>query len=351
MLTALRFAAGLLGILAFTLQSPVAAGPRPLGDVRVLAPIPSPGFPEGVIVRNARAYVATQSHAGTAGLGPSTVVAFKIRTGAIARTYTIAGEDLSRDHTLTNMAFDARHRLYVLSSQLGLVRINLRTGAQDVYAPPIPDLPICSAVPPGTPCSPTASDAAPLANSLAFDAAGNAYVSDSTEATIFRIPPGGTPQVWFQDTRLDGIVGVNGLRVSPDASRLFLAVTFTAQATGAIYSLPLVDTPQAADLALFHQYALDGPDEIVFGRSGRLYVSLAVANAASVLDPDGNESARYPGPATNGVPIDSPSGVALAGRSLLMNNHALFSGTVANMVVFDIFVDDRAARLPRPRLP
>ena len=172
------------------------------------------------------------------------------RTGAIARTYTIAGEDISRDHTLTNMAFDARHRLYVLSSQLGLVRINLRTGAQDVYAPPVPDLPICSAVPPGTPCSPTATDAAPLANSLAFDAAGNAYVSDSTAATIYRIPPGGTPQVWFQDTRLDGIVGVNGLRVSPDGSRLFLAVTFTAQATGAIYSLPLVDTPQAADLAL-----------------------------------------------------------------------------------------------------
>ena len=245
-------------ILTFTLESPVAAGPRPLGDVRVLAPIPSPGYTEGVIVRNARAYVATQSHAGTAGLGPSTVVAFKTRTGAIARTYTIAGENLSRDHTLTNMAFDARHRLYVLSSQLGLVRINLRTGAQDVYAPPVPDLPICSAVPLGTPCSPTATDAAPLANSLAFDAAGNAYVGDSTEATIFRIPPGGTPQVWFQDTRLDGIVGVNGLRVSPDGSRLVLAVTFTAQATGAIYSLPLVDTPQAADLALFHQYALDG---------------------------------------------------------------------------------------------
>jgi sugar lactone lactonase YvrE len=249
------------------------------------------------------------------------------------------------------MAFDSRHRLYVLSNQLGLLRINLRTGAQQTYAPPVPDLPTCAVAPPATLCSPTATDNAPLANSLAFDDAGNAYVSDSNQATIFRIPPGGTPQVWFQDPRLDGIVGVNGLRVSPDGSRLFLAVTFTAQATGAIYSLPLVDTPQAADLVLFHQYGVDGPDEIVFGRSGRLYVSLAVANAASVLYPGGNEIARYPGPATNGVPIDSPSGVALVGRSLLMNNHALFSGTVANMVVFDIFVDDRAARQPRPRLP
>ena len=99
--------------------------------------------------------------AGTAGLGPSTVVAFDTRTGALVRTYTIQGEDLSQAHSLTNMAFDARHRLYVLSSQLGLLRIVLGTGAQEVYAPPIPDLPRCAAVPAGTPCSPTATDAAP----------------------------------------------------------------------------------------------------------------------------------------------------------------------------------------------
>jgi sugar lactone lactonase YvrE len=348
---AARLGASLLALATVPFAARVAAGPRPVGEVRVLAPIPSPGYPEGVIVRNSRAYVATQSHPGTAGLGPSTVVAFRTRTGKVARTYTIQGENLSQDHTLTNMAFDSRRRLYVLSSQLGLLRLDLRTGAQEVYAPPIPDLPACAAVPAGTPCSPTATDSAPLANSLAFDAAGNAYVSDSSQATIFRIPPGGPPAIWFQDARLDGIVGVNGLRIGPDGSRLFLAVTFTAQATGAIYSLPLVDAPQAGDLALFHQYALEGPDEIVFGRSGRLYVSLAVANAASVLAPDGSEVARYPGPATNGIPIDSPSGVAFAGRSLLMNNHALFTGDTQHMVVFDIFVNDRGARLPRPRLP
>ena len=138
-----------------TLTSLAVAAPRPVGDVRVLAPIPSPGFPEGVVVRNHRAYVSTQSHGGTAGLGPSTVVAFDTRTGALVRTYTILGEDLSQDHSLTNMAFDARRRLYVLSSQLGLVRIRLGTGEQLIYAPPIPDLPTCAAVPPETPCSPS----------------------------------------------------------------------------------------------------------------------------------------------------------------------------------------------------
>jgi len=128
-------------------------------------------------------------------------------------------------------------------------------------------------------------------------------------------------------------------------------VTFTNASTGPIYSLPLVDAPQAADLTLFHQYGADGPDEITFGRSGKLYVSLAVTNAASVLDPSGAEVARYPGPATNGVPIDSPSGVAFHGRSLLMNNHALFTQNAAHMVVFDIAVGDRGLPLQRPRLP
>ncbi len=329
-----------------------AAATRPLGDTRVLAPIPTPGFPEGIAVRGSRAYVSTQSRSGTAGLGPSAIVAFNARTGTLVRTYEIQGETLALDHSLTNVAFDRQHRLYVLSNQLGLLRLDVTSGAQEVYAPPVPDLPRCAVAPPDTPCSPTANDQAPLANSLVFDPAGNAYVTDSFQATIFRIPRGGgTPHIWFQDARLDGIVGANGIRLSPDRQRILVAVTFTAQAAGPIYSLPLVDAPVAADLALFHMYGAEGPDEIAFGRSGKLYVSLAVANAASVLDASGNEVARYPGPATNGVPIDSPSGVALRRRSLLMNNHALFSMNEENMVVFDIFVDDRPDPLVLPRLP
>ena len=344
-----------IAVLAATLSClpvPALAARRAVGDVRVLASIPSPGFPEGVVVRGSRAYVSTQSHGGTAGLGPSTVVAFSTRTGKLFRTYTIQGEVLAQDHSLTNMAFDRKHRLYVLSSQLGLLRIHLKTGAQETYAPPVPDLPACSAVPVGTPCSPTTSDQAPLANSIAFAPDGNAYVTDSTQATIFRIPPGGGPPViWFQDARLGGVVGANGVKLSPDGQRLYVAVSFTLAGKGPIYTLPLVAAPAAGDLALFHEYGADGPDEIAFGRSGRLYVSLAVANAASVLDPSGNEVARYAGPATNGVPIDAPSGVAFRGRSLLMNNHALFTMDPQRMVLFDIFVDDRGLPLVRPQIP
>jgi sugar lactone lactonase YvrE len=323
---------------------------RPLGDTRVLAVIPDPGFPEGLAVRGSRAYVSTPSRGGTAGFGPSTIFAFSKSSGKLLRAYELQGEVLAQDHSLNNIAFDRQHRLYALSSQLGLVRVDIRTGAQEVYAPPIPDLPRCAEAPP--PCSPTANANPPLANSLVFDPAGNAYITDSAQATIFRVPRGGgTPQIWFQDSRLDGIVGTNGIRVSPDRQRIYVAVSFNASAQGPIYSLPLVNAPTAGDLSTFHLYGAEAPDEIAFGRSGNLYVSLALGNAASVLDPSGNEIARYPGPADDGTPIDAPSGVALRGRSLLMNNHALFSQNEDNMVVLDIFVDDRPDPLVLPRLP
>ncbi len=216
----------------------------------------------------------------------------------------------------------------------------------------MPDLPPCATAPPGTPCSPTATDLPPLPNDIVFDPAGNAYVTDSFQATIFRIPPGGgAPQIWFQDPRLDGIVGANGIRLSLDRRRILVAVTFTASSTGFVYSLPLVDAPTAADLTVFHQYGTEGPDDFALGRSGRVYVSLAVSNQLSVLDPSGAEIARYSGPATDGTPMDSPSGVALKSRSVLLNNHALFSGNQAHMAVFDIRVDDRPDRLVLPALP
>jgi sugar lactone lactonase YvrE len=226
------------------------------------------------------------------------------------------------------------------------------TGAQDIYAAPVPDLPPCAQVQAGTPCSPTTADQIPLPNDIVFDPAGNAYVTDSFQATIFRIPPGGgQPQIWFQDPRLDGIVGPNGIRLSLDRQHLYFTVSFSTQAAGFVYSLPLIAQPTAADLGVFHQYATEGPDDLALGRSGKVYVSLAVTNQISVLDPLGNELTRYAGPATDGLPLDSPSGVAFGGRSLLVNNHALFSQKTQDMALLSIFVNERAAPLVRPRLP
>jgi hypothetical protein len=49
------------------------------------------------------------------------------------------------------------------------------------------------------PCSPTVLDLPPLPNDIAFAPNGDAYVTDSMQATIWRVPKGGgAPKVWYQ---------------------------------------------------------------------------------------------------------------------------------------------------------
>lgn len=107
-----------------------------------------------------------------------------------------------------------------------------------------------------------------------------------------------------------------------------------------------------------HGYSSEGPDNIAFGKTGKLYVALALSNQVGVLDPSGTEVARYSGPAkgANGlVPWDAPAGIAFnnSTRSLLVTNHALVSGFVNPhlFVVFDAYASDRAAPLAHPVLP
>ncbi len=105
----------------------------------------------------------------------------------------------------------------MLSTQLGIYRLTAG-GTQLPHADPFPNLPPCFAAPPGAPCSRTPFDGPPTPNDILFDRAGNAYVTDSFQATIWKVPPrGGTPQVWFQDVRLASpSFGPNGIRISLD---------------------------------------------------------------------------------------------------------------------------------------
>jgi sugar lactone lactonase YvrE len=322
---------------------------RPFGDVRVLAPVPSPGYPEGIAVRGNLVYVAGPASFETAGLPPSYVIAYDTRTGETVRTYTMEGEFLAAPHANSCIAFDDDGRLYVVNIQLGIVRIDLGSGEQTVYAPPVPQL---------NPPVPA------LMNDIAFDPEGNLYLTDSLQATIWRIPPGGgAPQVWFQDPSLITNFSVNGIRLSPDSKRIFFSVTSDSLPTdpaftgGRIYSLPLVDAPTAADLQLFHQYNGEAPDGIVFGRSGNLYVMLAAPgfSGVSILNPAGDEVERLvnppaPPPAGLITPFNSPANGAFDKHgSLLVTNHAF--AIHVNPSVLSVFVNDKEAPLVKPNVP
>ncbi|HEX8557183.1 MAG TPA: SMP-30/gluconolactonase/LRE family protein [Pyrinomonadaceae bacterium] len=341
--------------------TPTAAAkqPRPYGDVQVLATFPTPpGFPEGIAVKGNKVYVSGPARFGTAGAGPSTVVAFNRDTGAPEATYTTQGEALEFEHANSCIAFDGQGRLYVLNTQLGLYRVDTGSGRQESYSSPFPDLPACDGA--NAPCSPTLFDAPSLPNDIAFDEDGAAYVTDSMQATIWRVAPGGgAPQVWFQDARLGtvpGGVGANGIRLSPDRSKAYVAVSIDTTGRGFVYTLPLVAQPQASDLAVFKAFApADLPDGIAFGKSGNLYVAVATPGLSGVivLDSSGAEVGRLGNAAPGAVfPYDSPANIAFDGHgSLVITNHAFATMIPSNFTVLDVYVGDKGSPLSKPDLP
>jgi sugar lactone lactonase YvrE len=332
-------------LLALTL-TPVCALAQALGDSKVVAPVASPGYPEGIAVRGNRFYVSGPASFGLP-LGSAYVNAYDLKTGAFEASYPI---------TITNpfagmsgascAAFGPDGKLYVVEPFVGIIRMDVNpNNTQSVYAPFIPTGPS-------------------LLNDLAFDDSGNLYVTDSFAATIYRIPAGGgAPAVWFTDPRLAGDplvpFGVNGIRIDKNNQNVYVAVTAeNLTLNGVIYRLPLVANPTAADLQEFHRYTLafglQAPDGIAFGKSGKLYVALAGTSQISVLKADGTEEARYSGPAANpGGALDppwaNPANIAFDKHtgSILVTNHASLVPFDPNLfAVFNVFVNDKGQPLP-----
>ncbi|WP_437586260.1 SMP-30/gluconolactonase/LRE family protein [Sorangium sp. So ce1000] len=334
------------------------------GELKTFATAPAaPGFPEGIAVHGNLVYVSGPATFGTAGQGPSKIAVFDRDSKVLKSTIVVAGEALGAEHALSCIAIDGNGRVYALSTQLGLLRFT-KTGhryVQESYGDPLPDLPACGAAAPGEACSPTPFPTLPIPNDIAFDDDGYAYVTDSLQATIFRYPPGGgAPEIWFQSMALVGggdlPIGVNGIRLDPQREHVYFSVTFSLanQSLGSIYRLPLVDAPEEADLELVHDYAAgEAPDGFAFGKSGKLYVALAAANAISVLDEHGVEESRIESAPGDEMPLDAPANVAFndPAQTLLIVNHASFSQNPAHFGVLRVWVGDKADPLEKPWIP
>lgn len=333
------------------------------GNLSIFAPVPAdPGFPEGIAVHGHHVYVSGPARFGTAGTGPSAIQVYNRKSGELLDTIEVAGEALAFEHALSNIAVDCSGRIYALSTQLGLIRFE-RQGSvwmQESYGDPLPDLPTCSAAPGGA-CAPTSVDYPPIVNDVVFDPAGNAYVTDSLQATIFRYPAGGgAPEIWFQSPLFEGggpiPFGTNGLRLDPQRGFLYVAVSTSLADPnqGTIYRLPLVNHPRPADLETFHTYAAgELPDQLAFDHRGRLYVTLALSSQVSVLAPGGAELARIESAPGDALPLDSPAALAFDNRtkSLLIANHALLTGDAAHFAVLRAFVGQTGDSLEEPCLP
>lgn len=114
-------------------------------------------------------------------------------------------------------------------------------------------------------------------NDLTVDADGNAYVTDSLAAAIYKITPAGTPSVFLTHERFRGDgFNLNGIRAHPDG---FLLVA--KKSDGSLFRVPL-DTPsEFTEVAL--PEALVGTDGLILLGSDYL---IAIMNRASGQTPN-----------------------------------------------------------------
>lgn len=326
---------------------------------------PQPGYPEGIVTDGNRVYVsgpATFSVVNNA----SYILVYDETTGVKKTEIAISTGTATANHAASCSAVDGKGRLYVLSAQpdpsILRFRKHANTYIQQKYAGPFPILP----------AGPGSGPRIPLLNDIVFTDDGTAYVTDSFQATIWRIPAGGgNPEVWLRDEKLAGgqheqlNLGVNGMRLDSAREYLYFSVTCTFEnpLIGGIYRVPLADNPKASDIEPFHLYepiAIPGgnfwpmiPDGFAFGASGNLYVALAGADAISVLGADGTEIRRITCDPSSAIPLDGPASIAFhdASKSLLITNHSPLHNIASNFAVLKVYVDDTAAPLSKPNLP
>jgi sugar lactone lactonase YvrE len=343
----------MIAAFAFYLMTAAsAANSNPaFGTITKFATVPAmPGYPEGVAVHGNSVFVSGPARFGTSGTGPSAIQAYNRKTGQLEQTIVVQGEALAFEHALSNIAIDGQGRIYALSTQLGLIRFTKQGQSyqQSAYGAPLPDIP---PVAPGP-------DFPPIPNDVVFDDDGNAYVTDSLQATIFRYGPGGgTPTIWFQSPLFVGSgpipFGPNGIRLDPERQHVYVVSTTSPSdpSLGTIYRLPLVNSPSPGDLEIFHQYvAGEGPDQLAFAANGKLYVTLAFSNQISILSTSGAEITRISSQLGDEVPMDNPAGIAFDNRtkSVLIANHALLSGNPAHFAVLSAYVGETGDPLSEP---
>jgi len=131
----------------------------------------------------------------------------------------------------------------------------------------------------------------PLLNGLAFDSAGNTYVTDSAQGIIWVVGRrGGAASVWLSDPLLTTTgtpgFGANGIVFNHDFTKAF--ITNTGNDT--IVSVP-ISGGQAGKPAVFVN-SINGADGITMDAAGNLWVCANQSDEIVVLDPTGKAIAR-----------------------------------------------------------
>ena len=167
----------------------------------------------------------------------------------------------------------------------------------------------------------------PAINGIAFDTAGNAYVSDSFQGAIYRIPGATkctscTVDVLVRDPLLvtTGALpfGANGIAIDEPASLLYV----NNAGDGRVLRMPLAGGK--LDVLAESMYGADG----LLLHDGLLWVAANQIDAIVALDSHGIERARagrFEGIGKDGAPVGLlfPAATAVQGNRMLVANLAL----------------------------
>ncbi len=331
--------------------------------IGLFARVPSPGQPEGIVVApGGTVYVGSDAGPFIVrpdGSPPSKLFAYSPQ-GRLRRSYLIKGQDHSSFYGLFGLALDHAGLVYAVDhSPARIITIDPRTGRQRDYAR-FRDVPRCLAPVRTTDCSDTQGDMGSFPNFAVFAPDGTMYVTDTSQALIWRVPRGGgRPTVWYTDPGLESVFGPNGAEFLPDGRTLMFVQSLPgpdgpSQRSSGLYTIPVLADGRPGRLKPFWRTtAFDSPDGFQITRSGNIYVTAAGANQVVVLSSRGQEIARMPTPQENSameVPFNQPANVAFLGGQALVTNHAYIDNNPRYWAVLSIATAERAIPYFRPDL-
>jgi sugar lactone lactonase YvrE len=152
-------------------------------------------------------------------------------------------------------------------------------------------------------------------NSLAFDAAGRLYVSDShgfhdPGPGIFRFDPGGEGELWCAEV----FDFANGVALAPDGRSLYMAETFANR----IVRVAVGDGGAAGAVDVIADLPGVLPDGLAFDAAGSLYVGCYEPSAILRIAPDGSVRTLVADPEAHA--LCHPTNLAFRGRTLFAAN-------------------------------
>jgi sugar lactone lactonase YvrE len=257
-------------LLLLLLAAPDAAHAWIRTPATTFATLPAgTAHPEGIAVdRHGRVYVTTFDVTRTTG--PGDLLVFHPSGRLIDRVSVAGSSNLLLDlafHPVTGVL------LVIDFGSKQVLAVDPATGVSSVFA----------TIPGGEAAGP---------NVLTFDPAGNVYISDSFQATIWRTGPGGgDPEAWVTDPLLgtSGVppFGANGLAFNGAGSTLFVCNT----GDDSVVQIPVGAGGNASAPSVF-VHSINGCDGLIVDEHDNLWIAANQADEIVVLNPTGRVIAK-----------------------------------------------------------